>query len=84
LTTYLKPALLLGALVLLWLAMLLLGAGAVDHRVLLDLYAGHRPVLADAARLITMLGDGRVVTLFAVVGAIASRRCAFTSRRHGS
>ena len=69
-TTYLKPALLLGALVLLWLAMLLLGAGAVDHRVLLDLYAGHRPVLADAARLITMLGDGRVVTLFAVVGAI--------------
>jgi undecaprenyl-diphosphatase len=69
-TTYLKPALLLGGLVLLWLAMLLFGAGAVDHRILLELYAGHRPVLADSARLITMLGDGRVVTFFAIAGAI--------------
>jgi undecaprenyl-diphosphatase len=69
-TTYLKPALFVVALVLVWLAMLLLGAGRVDHRILLDLYAGHRPLLADAARLITMLGDGRVVSLFAVVGAI--------------
>jgi undecaprenyl-diphosphatase len=68
--TYLKPALLLGALVLLWLAMLLLGAGAVDHLILLELYAGYRPALADAARLITMLGDGRIVTLFSVLGAI--------------
>ncbi|HET6941432.1 MAG TPA: phosphatase PAP2 family protein [Sphingomicrobium sp.] len=69
-TTYLKPALFVVALVLLWLGMLLLGAGTVDHRILLDLYAGHRPLLADSARLITMLGDGRVVTLFAAVGAI--------------
>jgi undecaprenyl-diphosphatase len=69
-TTCLKPALLSGALALLWLGMLLLGAGTVDHRILLELYAGHRPVLADAARLTTMLGDGRVVTLFAIIGAI--------------
>jgi undecaprenyl-diphosphatase len=69
-TTYLRPALFVVAIFLLWLAMLLLGAGTVDHRILLDLYAGHRPLLADSARLITMLGDGRVVTLFAAVGAI--------------
>lgn len=53
-----------------WLASLLLGAGAVDHQVLLALYAGGEPALADAARLITMLGDGRVVTIFACFGAL--------------
>ena len=57
------------ALVLLWLSMLLLGTGPLDHDVLRALYGGHRPVLADTARLITMLGDGRVVALFTVVGA---------------
>jgi undecaprenyl-diphosphatase len=69
-TTDFRLALVLGALALLWLATLLLGTGAVDHRILLDLYAGRRPVVADAARLVTMLGDGRVVTLFAIAGAI--------------
>jgi undecaprenyl-diphosphatase len=69
-TTYSRAALLLGAPVLLWLAMLLLGGGALDHRILLDLYAGRRPVVADAARLVTILGDGRVVTLLAIAGAI--------------
>jgi len=67
---HLKPALLVGALVLLWLSMLLLGTGPVDRRILLELYAGHRPALAEAARLMTMFGDGRVVTIFAGAGAI--------------
>ena len=55
---------------LLWLAMLLLGTGTVDHAILRELYGGHRPALADAARLVTMLGDGRVVTGFAMIGAL--------------
>lgn len=67
----LKPTLLGAALALLWLSMLLLGAGAVDHRILIELYAGQRPALADSARLLTMLGDGRVVTIFAGFGALA-------------
>ena len=63
-------ALLAGALVLLWLSMLLLGTGPVDHDVLRTFYAGHRPALADAARLITMLGDGRVVALLTVIAGL--------------
>lgn len=66
----LPTALFASALILLWLSMLLLGAGAVDHGILRQLYAGDRPALADAARLITMLGDGRVVTVFTVIGAL--------------
>jgi undecaprenyl-diphosphatase len=65
----LPVALLVGVLVLLWLSMLLLGTGSGDHVILLALYGGHRPALADAARLITMLGDGRVVALWTVIGA---------------
>ena len=64
------PLLLVGVLVLLWLAMLLVGTGTVDHAILRELYGGHRPALADAARLVTMLGDGRVVTVIAMVGAL--------------
>ena len=66
----LPVTLLVGALGLLWLAMLLLGTGTVDHSILRELYGGHRPALADAARLVTMLGDGRVVTVFAMIGAL--------------
>lgn len=62
----------------LWVAMLLLGAGAVDHAVLVELYAGHRAALADTARLVTMLGDGRAVTAFAAIGAIV-----LVTRRQG-
>lgn len=65
-----KVMALAAALILIWLLMLLFGAGAVDHRVLVELYAGHRPALADAARLMTMLGDGRVVTILAGFGAL--------------
>ncbi|NUT01317.1 MAG: phosphatase PAP2 family protein [Sphingomonas sp.] len=63
-----------GALALLWLSMLLLGTGSLDHVILRELYGGHRPALADAARLVTMLGDGRVVALFTVIGALVLLR----------
>ena len=73
---HLSVALLVGALFLSWLLMLLFGTGPLDHDVLRALYGGHLPVLADAARLITMLGDGRVVALWTVIGAF------FLFRRH--
>ena len=47
----------LGALALLWLAMLLLGAGGVDRAVLMALYAGDEPWLALAAIGLTYLGS---------------------------
>jgi len=66
-----KPVLLLaGTLLLVWLSMLLLGTGNLDRALLNEIYGGHRPALADAARLITMLGDGRVVTFFTAIGAL--------------
>lgn len=66
-----KPVLwLVGTLLLVWLSMLLLGTGNLDRAVLNEIYGGHRPALADAARVITMFGDGRVVTLFTAIGAL--------------
>ena len=66
-----KPVLLLaGGLALVWLGMLMLGTGNLDRAVLNEIYGGHRPALADAARVITMFGDGRVVTLFTAIGAL--------------
>ena len=50
------------ALALLWLAMFLGGTGGLDVAILSALYAGDRPVLADAARLVTLLGGWYVVT----------------------
>ena len=69
--TVARQAALAVALGLMWLTALLFGTGELDHAVLRELYSGHRPALADAARLVTMLGDGRVVTLFAFAGAVA-------------
>lgn len=66
----LPSRLLVATLALLWLAMLLLGTGTLDHAILREFYGGHRPALADAARLVTMLGDGRVVTGVAMIGAL--------------
>lgn len=64
-----KPVLwLVGGLVLVWLSMLLFGTGNLDRDVLNEVYGGHRPALADSARLITMLGDGRIVALVTVIG----------------
>jgi undecaprenyl-diphosphatase len=58
------------ALALLWLAAFLLGTGDVDLAILRLLYAGDRPMLADAARLITFLGGGYFVTPLAAVVAL--------------
>jgi len=58
-------------LVLVWLAMFLLGTGDVDRAILNALYAGDRPGVANAARLITLLGGWNVVTALAVLAALA-------------
>jgi len=58
------------ALLALWLGMLVFGAGNADRALLAALYGGHRPVVADAARLITTLGDGRLVTILSIGGGL--------------
>lgn len=58
------------ALASLWLAMMLAGTGDVDRAILGQLYAGDRPALAASARLVTILGDGRWVTLVAIVAGL--------------
>jgi len=64
-----------GVLALLWLAAFLLGTGDVDLAILRALYAGDRPALADAARLITLLGGWYFVTpLVAIVALIVALR----------
>lgn len=57
------------ALAALWLAMLLLGAGAADQAVLDFLYAGDRPTIAAAARWVTELGGSPL--LLPVTAAVA-------------
>jgi undecaprenyl-diphosphatase len=53
----------------LWLAMLLLGGGALDQRIYEALYAGQRPALLAAARFFTALGEPTV--LIAAGAAVA-------------
>ena len=64
-----RPLLLAGLLVPLWVAMLLLGAGAVDRDLLLALYAYDEPWLALAALGFTKLGDWWTVVVVTVLGA---------------
>ncbi|MES2137413.1 MAG: phosphatase PAP2 family protein [Pseudomonadota bacterium] len=45
----------------LWLAMLLLGAGATDRAIYEALYAGRSPALVAVARLLTALGEPTVL-----------------------
>ena len=59
-----------GVLLSLWAGMLLLGTGWIDRAILAQLYAGQRPVLADSAKLVTMLGDGRWVTIVAIAAGL--------------
>lgn len=66
----LGAAIIVAALVALWLAMLAWGAGALDRALLVSAYAGRQPDLVHTARLITTLGDGRVVTLLTLAGGI--------------
>ena len=63
------------ALATMWLAAFLLGTGDVDLALLQALYAGDRPILADSARLITLLGGWYFVTpLVPVVALIVAVR----------
>jgi undecaprenyl-diphosphatase len=66
----------IAALAAVWLAMLLLGAGAVDREFLLGLYAGSQPLLVSVARGFTSLGEWPVVVLVSVAAAawLAYRR----------
>lgn len=64
------PLLAAGAtLAAVWLAMLLLGAGPADQRLLLVMYAGDEPWLAQAAIGLTQLGSGWTLIPVTVVGA---------------
>lgn len=56
------------ALTVLWLAMLAFGAGSADRILLVALYGGYDAGLVNAARLVTHLGDGRVVTVLTLAG----------------
>ncbi|QIL02805.1 phosphatase PAP2 family protein [Sphingomonas sinipercae] len=58
------------ALAVLWLAMLMLGAGVIDEAVLRTLYAGDRPSIAAVARFLTFFGEGVVVVLLSVAAAL--------------
>ena len=68
----------LGALALMFLAMLLLGAGGVDRSVLMALYAGDEPWLALAAMGFTYLGNWWTVV---AVTLAASAWLAWRGRR---
>ena len=65
-----RPVLLAGMLAPVWLAMLLLGAGAVDRDILLALYARDEPWLALAALGFTQLGNWWTVVAVTVIGAL--------------
>jgi undecaprenyl-diphosphatase len=63
------PIVIFASLAALWLAMLLLGAGAVDRSVLMALYAADEPWLALAAIGITYLGNWWTVVAVTLVAA---------------
>jgi undecaprenyl-diphosphatase len=58
------------ALVAVWLAMLLLGAGAADRELLLALYAADEPWLSLGAIGLTNLGGARFLIPVAVLGGL--------------
>ena len=60
----------LPALAALCLAMLLLGAGAVDRDILLRLYAGDQPWLALIALGFTFLGNWSTVIVVTMLAAV--------------
>jgi undecaprenyl-diphosphatase len=53
-----------------WLTMLLGGTGPVDRAIYEDLYAGHRPLLLDTARVFTALGEPTVLIAACVACAL--------------
>ena len=64
-------AVLVAVLAALWFAAFIEGAGPVDRALLGELYAGHRPLLAAAARILAEVGGGYVVTPLVVLTAAA-------------
>ena len=71
----------MAGLFLVWLAMLLGGAGDADRSVLLALYAADEPWLALAATGFTFLGNWTTVVAVTLAGAawLAYRKCAFAA-----
>ena len=65
-----RPVLLAGILAPLWLAMLLLGTGAVDRDILYALYTRDEPLLMQAALGITQLGNWWTVVGVTLAGAL--------------
>lgn len=53
-----------------WLAMLLGGTGAVDRSIYETVYAGHRPVLAALAHVLTAVGEPTVLIVASLVCAL--------------
>ena len=62
--------LLLGALVLVWAAMLVLGGSDADQAALLFLYAGGKPELIDAAKAVTWLGGAEALLAATFLGLV--------------
>ena len=58
------------AIVLLWLAMLLLGGGPLDRGVYEALYAGSSPALVGAARVLTAFGEPTVLVVASLLCAL--------------
>jgi membrane-associated phospholipid phosphatase len=65
-----RPVVLAGLLAPLWLAMLLLGAGAVDRDILYALYTRDEPLLAQLALVVTQLGNWWTVVGITLAGAL--------------
>src|SRR5215212_7070808 len=63
-------ALTIAALAALWLSMLLLGGGGLDHRIYEALYAGRSPALVAVGRALTALGEPTVLIAAAVASAL--------------
>jgi undecaprenyl-diphosphatase len=57
------------ALAVLWLAMLVTGAGPLDRQLLQMLYAADRPAVRDAVIVVTQLGSWSVLLTLATIGA---------------
>ncbi|MGE3395615.1 MAG: phosphatase PAP2 family protein [Sphingomonas sp.] len=64
----------LAALVLLYMAMLLFGGGPWDEAILAALYAGLRPLLAEAASRVTGLGGAGILVPASLVVALIAWR----------
>lgn len=68
-------ALLAAVLAALWLTAFIEGTGPADRALLAALYAGHRPLLAAAAKALTFVGGGYTVTpLIVLVAAFLAWR----------